>query len=291
MSDMNNLKNKTVAITGSTGGIGKPLCEKLLALGADLILMDRNRDKSLALKEELLKQFKNAKISHITADLSSIKSVIKATEELKKQDFDVFIHNAGAYSIPRFKSDSGYDNVFTINFISPYYIIREILPHIEAKGGRVVVTGSIAHRYSKTDENDIDFSLKKASSLVYGNAKRYLMFSLFELFKNKQELLSVVHPGITFTGITDHYPKLIFALIKHPMKVIFMKPKKACLSTVRGVFEHTPYHTWFGPRLFDVWGKPKLGKLKIESEESEKIGKTAEEIYYEQTEKYKAISL
>lgn len=291
MSDFKELKNKTVAVTGATGGIGRPLCEKLLALGANLILMDRNKNKSLSLRKELLKKFNNAEISNITVDLSSIKSVKAATEELKKRDFDIFIHNAGAYSIPRYKSDSGYDNVFTINFISPYYIIREILPLIEAKGGRVAVTGSIAHRYSKTDINDVDFSGRRAASKVYGNAKRYLMFSLFELFSHKQELLSVVHPGITFTGITDHYPKFIFAVIKYPMKVIFMKPEKACLSTVRGVLEHTPYHYWFGPRFFDVWGTPKLTKLRISQEESKKIAETAEAIYNEQTEKYKTLSL
>ena len=62
-------------------------------------------------------------------------------------------------------------------------------------------------------------------------------FSLFELFRSEKSVtLSVTHPGITFTNITAHYPKLIFAVIKHPMKVIFMKTDKASLSIVKGVF-------------------------------------------------------
>ncbi len=286
-----SLHNKIIAITGATGGIGEPLCRYLLRLNATLILMDRNKEKSLALKELLLKEFKNAKISHITVDLSSMKSVKEATEELSKKDIDIFIHNAGAYSIPRLISDSGYDNVFTINFIAPYYIIRSILPKIKEKNGRVVVMGSIAHRYSKIDLNDIDFSKRKASSLVYGNSKRYLMFSLYELFKDKQELLSIVHPGITFTGITNHYPKVVFSLIKHPMKVIFMKPCKACLSTVQGIFMSTPYESWIGPGFFDIWGMPKLKSVKISKEEIKNISRIAEGIYYEQTEKHKTLSL
>jgi len=141
--------------------------------------------------------------------------------------------------------------------------------------------GSIAHNYSKTDENDTDFSTRTASSLVYGNAKRYLMFSLYELFKNEIDAsLSVAHPGITFTNITAHYPKLIFAVIKYPMKVIFMKPRKAALSILRGCFEATPYNFWIGPGIFNVWGYPKMQKLlSCKSDESEKIGQKAEEIY------------
>ena len=145
----------------------------------------------------------------------------------------------------------------------------------------MVTVGSIAHNYSKSDKNDIDFSTKKAASKVYGNAKRYLMFSLFELFKCEEDVsLAVTHPGITFTNITAHYPKLIFAIIKNPMKIIFMKPEKAVLSIIKGVFCPTPYNTWFGPRIFGIWGKPKLSTLNTcKSEEIQNIGIAAENIY------------
>ena len=144
-----------------------------------------------------------------------------------------------------------------------------------------MVVGSIAHNYSRIDESDVDFSTRKQASKVYGNAKRYLMFSLFELFKNEDRVsLAITHPGITFTNITSHYPKLIFAIIKHPMKVIFMKPRKAALSLLQGVFEETSYHTWIGPRLFDIWGVPSLKKLRTCSiKESEKIASIADAIY------------
>ncbi|MEE0946145.1 MAG: SDR family NAD(P)-dependent oxidoreductase [Acutalibacteraceae bacterium] len=283
---MDSIYGKTVAITGATGGIGIPLCKELLKRKASLILVDRNKEKSMALKDSLKNDFADANIINITADLSSIESVKMAVKELKKYGIDVFIHNAGAYSIPRYKSDSGYDNVFTINFVSPYYIIKELMHLLCERRGRVVVMGSIAHRYGKADFDDIDFAKRKRASLVYGNAKRYLMFSLYELFKDNQDMLSIVHPGITFTGITNHYPKLIFALIKHPMKLIFMPPRKACLCAVEGIYNSTPYGCWIGPRIFDVWGKMKLKKIKTDLAECKKIGRKAEEIYNEQTEEY-----
>ena len=276
-----SLSGKTVAITGSTGGLGRALCKHLASLGASLILVDRNEARSRDFGEELLKLYPHIRVKTVCADLSDLESVKAASEALLKEPLDVFIHNAGAYSIPRYTTSVGYDNVFTINFISPYYIIRTILPMLEMRKGKVVVVGSIAHRYSKTDPADPDFSGRKRASLVYGNAKRYLMFSLYPLFKNSRATLSVTHPGISFTGITAHYPKPLFAIIKYPMKLIFMKPKKASLSLLRGVFDKTEENTWIGPRLFDVWGKPKKKRLRgVSEKESARIAAAADMIYY-----------
>ncbi len=276
-----NLDGKTVAVTGTTGGLGRQLCLHLASLGANLILMDRSRERSEKFRDELVSRFVGATVELITVDMSDINSVKKATKELKESCPDVMIHNAGAYSIPRYTTSCSLDNVFQINFASPYYMIKELLPEMRAKKGRFVVVGSIAHNYSAADPSDIDFSTRKKASKVYGNAKRYLMFSLYELFKDEKEAsLSVTHPGITFTGITAHYPKVIFALIKHPMKVIFMKPKKASLCLLKGVFADCGLDEWIGPRIFNVWGLPKKQRLKTCSEQERlMIFKNAEQIY------------
>ncbi len=272
-----SLLGKTVAITGSTGGLGKELCSYLAQLGARLILVDRSPARSEAHAKELRDNY-GATVSLIQCDLQSRDSVIKATAELIKAEPDIFIHNAGAYSIPREICDTGYGNVFQINFLSPYYMIKELLPTLRSKKGRVVAVGSIAHNYSKSDINDIDFKTRKASSKLYGNAKRFLMFSLYSLFENERDAtLSIVHPGITFTNITAHYPKIIFAIIKHPMKIIFMKPKKAALSLLRGVFEATEKNTWIGPSVFNIWGYPSKKVLKTcKNDEIELIYSEAE---------------
>ena len=282
-----SLTGRTVAITGATGGLGGAICRHLLACGSDLILLDRNRAKSDALKAVLLTEYPGATIGQIPLDLSDMASVKAACDALEGEDFDVLIHNAGAYSIPRCLCDTGYDNVFQINFVSPYYMTCRLLPRLRERGGRVVAVGSIAHNYSVTDADDVDFRTRKKASLVYGNAKRYLMYALHELFRDEREAtLAVTHPGITFTNITAHYPPLLFALIKHPMKVIFMKPKRAALSIVQGVFEKSDYRTWIGPRLFDIWGKPSVKVLRTaKDEEIERIDRVAREIYRTLSEK------
>jgi NAD(P)-dependent dehydrogenase (short-subunit alcohol dehydrogenase family) len=277
------LGGRTVAITGATGGLGGAVCRHLLSLGAGLILLDRNRAKSDALKATLIGEYPQATIRQIPLDLSDMASVKAACEALERETFDVLIHNAGAYSIPRCICNTGYDNVFQINFASPYYMTCRLLPLLRERGGRVVAVGSIAHNYSKTDAVDVDFRTRKKASLVYGNAKRYLMYALHELFRDEDRAtLAVTHPGITFTNITAHYPPLIFALIKHPMKVIFMSPRRAALSIIRGVFEASDYRSWIGPRLFDVWGVPSVKPLRTaQNEEIARIDRVARGIYDE----------
>lgn len=257
-----SLKGKTVAVTGSTGGLGREICGIIASLGGDLLLIDRNPARSQARKDEILKDHPDINITLITADMEDMRSVKNAVEILQTLPVDVLILNAGAYSIPRKVCDTGYNNVFQINFVSQYYIARKLLPCLKERGGKVVAVGSIAHNYSKTDEKDIDFHVRTKSSLVYGNSKRYIMFSLYGLCEEAGVPLSVVHPGITFTNITAHYPPLIFAVIKHPMKVIFMRPRKACLSVIKGIFDSCKEKEWIGPRLFDIWGYPVKRSLK-----------------------------
>ena len=276
-----SLHGKTVGITGSTGGLGKELCAYLADCGASLVLLDRNERRSKEHATELKKRFENISVERVPLDLEDLESARDAVCRLIELNVDVMIHNAGAYSIPRHKCKSGYDNVFQINFATPYYMIRELLPHLRKRNGKVVVVGSIAHNYSVIDPDDVDFSTRKASSKVYGNSKRFLMFSLYKLFEDEKETeLSVTHPGIAFTNITAHYPKLIFAIIKYPMKVIFMKPRKAVLSVLKGVFDRTEECEWIGPSLFDVWGMPKKKVLKTASTDERKlIAELAEKVY------------
>lgn len=276
-----SLVGKTVALTGSTGGLGRELCFHLLGLGADLILLDRNPARAEALDRELLARFPQASIRRIPLDLEDLQMAENAAQKLTASGIDVFIHNAGAYSIPRHLCRSGYENVFQINFATPYYIIRKLLPMLRERNGRVVIVGSIAHTYSETDPADLDFRSRKAASKVYGNAKRYLMAGLEALFEGESAVsLAVTHPGITFTNITAHYPKFIFAIIKHPMKILFMKPKKAALCILKGIFEPTAPAEWIGPRLFQIWGLPAKRRYRsIPQSERKEIAAIAEQVY------------
>lgn len=275
-----SLAGKTVAIVGSTGDLLSIVTKHLALLSASFVFVDRNREKSERLKEEIIKKYPDVKITLITCELEDVISVKKAAEELQNIPLDYLLLGAGAYAIPKCKCQTGFGNVFEINFLSQYYIARSLYNKFCENGGRVIAVSSIAYRYSKTDENDIDFYENKSCEKVYGNSKRYLTLALHGLFKEKSNAsLSVVHHGVTFTNITAHYPKLLFAIIKYPMKIIFMSRKKAALSILAGFFSETEYPYWIGPRVFDVWGYPKRKRLKFSDSECERVFLTAERLY------------
>ena len=280
-----DLTGKRIVITGSTGGIGVNIVTILSDLNANLVLLGRDICKIQNLKNKLLLKHPNIEIEVIDVDLSNFKSVKTCINKLVEYDkIDAIIHNAGIYNVPIQSTDFGFNNVFSVNFLAPYYITKQILPLLEKSDmAKVVIVGSIAHNYSHIDVNDIDFSTRKKPSKIYGNSKRFLMFSMYELFKNKDKVkLSVTHPGITSTNMTNHYPKFVYALIKYPMKVIFIPPRKASLSIIKGVFDNTNYHYWIGPNLLNILGYPKTRKLKTCSiDESKKIFDIAENIYNE----------
>ena len=103
------------------------------------------------------------------------------------------------------------------------------------------------------------------------------MFSLKELLNSNNIDYSIAHPGVTPTEITRGYPKIIRGIIKYPMKWVFNSPKKSCLSVIYAMFNKTE-EAWVGPRIFNVWGKPKVKHLKVDKIESKKIFELAETI-------------
>jgi len=276
-----DLSGKTVVLTGATGGLGKQLCFSLADLNANLILACRNKAKTDKLIEEILTFNPNINVEFLPLDLEDIVSVKNFVNQLKNKPFHYFIHNSGIYNVPRTQTSSGIDNVFQVNFVAPYYITKELMPTFRANNVKVVAVGSIAHNYSKLDEDDIEFKTRKKSSHIYGNSKRFLMFSLFELFKNETSTsLSIAHPGVTLTNITNHYHKSINWLVKGGIKLFFPSPKMAVTHLVYALFNNCNYHEWIGPTKCGVWGKPKKSVLKTCSEEeSKKIFEIAENYY------------
>lgn len=275
-----SLAGKVVAITGSTGGLGSVLCRYLARLDASILALDRNLQKSLTLKNTLTEEFPSLRFETVKLDLNSIQNVSEVCKQLQGRQIDYLILNSGIYNVSLNKGDTGYNNVFQVNFLLQYCLVKGLMPTLCNCRAKVVAIGSVAHNYGKLNENDVDFSLAKKASAVYGNSKRFLMFSLYELFENERNVtLAVAHPGVTLTNMTNHYPKAINWLVKIGVKVLFPSPKRAALSVLYALFAESGYFKWIGPSLFNIWGKPKVSGLKTCSPyESKRIFEIAEEI-------------
>ena len=271
-----SLSGKKVAVIGATGGLGGALCRHLGSLGATILPIGRNQSKLQGLADELKSEFPELSVTLVCADLEDMESVKSAADKLIAADVDFLILSAGAYHIPRRTCPSGFDNVFQINFLAPYYLARLMKPHIEGKGGRIVAVSSLSCAFAKFRPDDPQYLKVRTAARVYGNAKRLLTFALFGLFGDS-DALAVAHPGISPTGITSGYPKAIQALIKYPMKLIFASPERASRCILDAVFLSPGRGKWIGPRVLGIWGGPHVSRVRGYSTDGDSAFLLAEE--------------
>ncbi len=77
-------------ITGGSSGIGRDMAYYLSSMGYDLILVGRNKDKLNEVKNNI-----KTKVKIYDMDLSKEDNVYKLYNEIKNEDIDILINNAG----------------------------------------------------------------------------------------------------------------------------------------------------------------------------------------------------
>ncbi len=137
-------KDKVVAITGGTDGIGKALVDLLITKGAKIATCARNADKLYNLQKE----YSDKLLHTIVADVSveeDCKKFIETTIETFGH-IDVLINNAGI-SMRALVKDTDINTlrkVMDINFWGTVYCTRFALDSIIQNKGTIVGVSSIA---------------------------------------------------------------------------------------------------------------------------------------------------
>ncbi len=136
--------NKTVLITGASGGIGQALCRHFAKAGYDIILHYFSSEKeALCLKEETEKLY-DVKVTALKADLRSTDEIKLLSE--KAGQVDVLINNAGVAYFSLFQSadDNKIKELFDLNLMSALSLTKEILPSMINKHcGRIINISSM----------------------------------------------------------------------------------------------------------------------------------------------------
>lgn len=86
-----NENNKTALITGASSGMGRDMARYLASISYDLILVARREDRLFELKEEL----KGVDVKIIPLDLSKAENCFKLYDEVKDDNVEFLINNAG----------------------------------------------------------------------------------------------------------------------------------------------------------------------------------------------------
>ncbi len=136
--------NKTVLITGASGGIGQALCRHFAKAGYDIILHYFSSEKeALCLKIETEKLY-GVTVTALKADLRCPNEIKLLSE--KAGQVDVLINNAGIAYFSLFQSadDNKVKELFDINLMSALSLTKEILPSMINKHcGRIINISSM----------------------------------------------------------------------------------------------------------------------------------------------------
>lgn len=196
-------KGKWVMITGATSGIGNYTAKKYASMGAHLLCINRNPEKSAALAQEIEQDYK-VKCKYIITDLSSLKQTHQLAQQLLEinHPIDIIIHNAGVHLTQKEITDEGIEKVFMVHYLSSFilnYRLKEKL--MKQDKARIIVVNSEGHRFAVWGLrlDDLNWEKRRYSGLKsYGAAKLAQLQSILifkEVFQNSNVTINAMHPG------------------------------------------------------------------------------------------------
>jgi NAD(P)-dependent dehydrogenase (short-subunit alcohol dehydrogenase family) len=200
-------KGKLVVITGATSGIGYFTAHKYASMGSRLLCINRNRERSEALKEEIEGKY-GVTCDFKIADLSKLKDIHRVAAELAGLDtpLDVIIHNAGVYLTKRVLTGDKLEKVFVVQYLSSFIINHILMDKLKSQEkARIILVNSEGHRFAalglKLD--DLNWEKRRYTGLKsYGSAKLAQLLSMLvfsDHFKGSGVTINAMHPGAVKT--------------------------------------------------------------------------------------------
>lgn len=208
-----SMENQTVIITGATSGLGKAATEKLIELGAKVVVVARNESKAIELEAA----------SYHIGDLSLMADVRRIADEIlaNHKQVDVLINNAGALFNERAETAEGLEQTFALDLLSPYLLTKLLWPILTAGPGstsgdqsravksrivNIASGGMYTARLSLSNLQNAADPYKGAAA--YARAKRALVIVTEEWAEESDDLVvHSMHPGWADTkGLKNSLP-------------------------------------------------------------------------------------
>jgi len=198
-----DFKGRLVVITGATSGIGYMTAREYASHGANLLLINRNEEKSISLCEEIRQEFQVA-CDYKIADFSRLSEVRKVGQEILDSDLDidVIIHNAGLYSTAKIITEDDNELVFQVDYLSSFALNYILKDKLKAQGkARIIFVNSEGHRFAVwgIGLHDLKYENRRHSGLgSYGVAKTAQLLSMIkfaEYFEGSGVTINAMHPG------------------------------------------------------------------------------------------------
>lgn len=201
------MDGRLVVITGASSGVGLAAVRRFRAYGADLLMVNRNEEKSAALVAELAAA-PGGSLDFLTADLAEFAQVRSVAERLLalERPIDVLINNAGVHVTRRTLTKDGIEMVFAVDHLASFVLTRALIPKLVARGrGRIIQVNSEGHRFSGLNLADLGWRRRPYIGLrAYGAAKTAQLLCMHEFagrLVGTGVTINAIHPGAVKSSV------------------------------------------------------------------------------------------
>jgi NAD(P)-dependent dehydrogenase (short-subunit alcohol dehydrogenase family) len=197
---------KVILITGGTSGIGKAAATALAAMGAEVVVTGRNRERGQAAVEEVRHRSGNERVSLMLADLSVQAEVRRLAEDFRERHdrLDVLVNNAGLIQSRRTETPDGLEMTIAVNHLAAFLLTNLLLDLLkDSAPSRVITVSSEARRGASIDFDDLQSERRYRGFPVYGMTKKaniLFTYELAERLEGSGVVANCLHPGAVSTN-------------------------------------------------------------------------------------------
>ena len=198
---------RLLVITGATSGVGYHTARKYASMGARIVMINRNAEKSERVQKEITELF-NAPVEYFIADLSLPADMQRAGRYLAglERPIDVLLHNAGVHLEKRHETPDGLETNFALHFLAPFVMTSMLIPKLKSDAtGRVIFVGSEGYRFAVwgLDLDDLQWTRRRYTGIkAYGAGKLAQLLSMHHFAEELSPYnvtVNAMHPGMVRT--------------------------------------------------------------------------------------------
>lgn len=234
----NNLNGKICLVTGATNGIGKATALALAQMGATVVIVGRDAQKTVRVIEEIRSLSANQNVDFLLADLSSQQEVRRLAEEFKSKysHLHVLLNNAGGTFATRQLSADGIEMTFALNHLAYFLLTNMLLETMKASApARIINVSSDAHSGGRIDFDNLQGEQSFSSFGPYENSKLANILFTTELASRLEGTgvtVNALHPGMTNTGFGKNNPSFLMKIMGVVIPFIARSPEKGAETSV-----------------------------------------------------------
>ena len=235
---MMTLQGRICLITGGTNGIGKSTAQELARMGATVVIVGRNAQKTSQVVEEIRAASGNNTVDSLLADLSSQEEVRRLASDFKSKypQLHVLLNNAGGTFTTRQLSVDGIEMTLALNHLAYFLLTNLLLDTLKASApARIINVSSDAHSGGKIDFDNLQGERSYSSFGPYGNSKLANILFTTELARRLEGTGvtgNALHPGLTSTGFGKNNPGLLMKIMGVVVPLIARSPEKGAATSI-----------------------------------------------------------